>query len=255
MEQFREIIETMGSRVKSPIFGSIAISFAIINWKPLAFLLFSESDLQIKFLFFDNNTNATSLYFFPALLGLTIGLLAPWISFIGAISVSFPINQQRLLSDRLASERLEAKTTLQREREKAASDLEEAAIQRAKRDSEVKDIGDPKIREDLRNEIDLLRHREQSLKDELEAINQNSGEPVNTLDLRVKSLRSELAETIQLLHEAEAFASQKPTIRGSEHREVMQMVDDLSQKKNKLESKISEILNQRNTIIHTSRAK
>lgn len=160
MDSIREIFDAISNRIRSPVFGSIAIMFLIINWKPTFYLLFSDVSARSKFIFFDANTTTTSLLAKPVLLGIAFAVVAPWIAYVSSRIAEHPIKLRKLRQITVANETLTAKLTLEQKRneliEKTAATLTEAAT---KRDEEFQKIEDPKIKADLQTQIDELRSR------------------------------------------------------------------------------------------------
>lgn len=95
MELFREISEAWSQRLRSPFIGSIAISFFLVNWQPIWFLLFADKPVEAKFLFFNSNTSAISLYLLPIVIGSVIAWSSPWLRLIGATIARSPTKQLR----------------------------------------------------------------------------------------------------------------------------------------------------------------
>jgi len=158
MDGIREILDALNARIRSPIFGSIAIMFAVINWKPLFYLLFAEKAVAEKFTFFDANTCAWSIFVFPIVLGIIFAFAAPWIAYLSSRIAEAPTTMRKLLQTNAADKILTEKLTLEQKRNvlvaESAAMLTEAA---AKRDEDAQKIDDPKIREDLQKQIDDLR--------------------------------------------------------------------------------------------------
>lgn len=95
MDGLKEIYDSMTSRLKSHVFGSIAIAFVLWNWKVIYVLCFSEMPILDRIEFFDCNTSPWSLYVFPALTGVIWGLLAPSINAGAHWAVARPLNYMK----------------------------------------------------------------------------------------------------------------------------------------------------------------
>ena len=93
----KESTEAFLQRIRSPIFGSIALSFVLYNWKPIWYLVFAQQPVPIKLAFFDLNTTNASLFWWPVFIGLIFALCSPWIKLVGALLVATPINLLRRL--------------------------------------------------------------------------------------------------------------------------------------------------------------
>lgn len=138
MDGLKEIYDSMTSRLKSHVFGSIVISFILWNWKVIYVLCFSEMPIFLRFTYFNMNTSNASLYYWPIGLGLIFGLGAPWVNAAAHWIVSRPqsyIKSRDELSalmreGRLEDKKLEVeqkKTAVQDEKLKAAKLVENQA--------------------------------------------------------------------------------------------------------------------------------
>lgn len=190
MGQVRDFIETLNERVRSPILGSILISFLVINWRPLFYLLLSDQEIETRFAFFDQSTSISTLYVFPVVVGIIIGLVAPWLSYFGSWVASQPVHRQRIMADRFASIRLHEKAKLAQAREYQQSVLEQSTIDRTKRDIEIDNIEDPETREKLRDEISLQR-----LEKNLAEAEETRDQAIGYMQQREAEITSQLSQT------------------------------------------------------------
>ena len=106
MSTLNEILETFQNRLKSPIVGSIIISFLGWNWKAVLVVIF-ETNLSMvqRFEYFDKYTSFSD-YLGPIALGMGFALLLPFINYGAAKIVQEPIQKQRLLGVQAAAESL-----------------------------------------------------------------------------------------------------------------------------------------------------
>lgn len=118
MNQLKEIYDSWGERMRSHLFGSIAISFALINWKVLYFLAFAKVSVDERIEYYDDNTSIWTLYILPIVLGSLFGLIAPFINERVHLLVSKPMSSTKARDELLAAQR--------------DSDLEEAKARIAK---------------------------------------------------------------------------------------------------------------------------
>ena len=95
MDGLKEIYDSMTSRLKSHVFGSIVIAFVLWNWKVIYVLFSSDMTILDRIEFFDCNTSPWSLYVFPALTGVIWGLLAPPINAGAHWAVARPLNYMK----------------------------------------------------------------------------------------------------------------------------------------------------------------
>jgi len=153
----KEIFDTVSSRIKSPILGSIVVTFVLFNWKPLFFLFFSDETVLVKIEYFDFHTDYLTLYIVPTLAGIILALLAPYISYLGSIWAARPILNKRLLEDSNAHKILEQKNQLALQRKNQEAIYEQSLIDRAARDVAIKNIPDSEVREKLRLDVEASR--------------------------------------------------------------------------------------------------
>lgn len=152
----KEVFEAAEERIKSPILGSIVITFILFNWKAVYFLIFSGELARMKFNYFDDSTTLWSIYL-PIPIGIAAALLAPRISYIGAQLVQEPILNKRILQIESAHKVLLEKQKLAETRSKLAETQERELISQARRDMEVEEFGDERVRANVQNKIDDLR--------------------------------------------------------------------------------------------------
>lgn len=150
----RELTDAWSQRIKSPIIGSVAFSFILINWKPLWYLFLADRPVRQKFLFFDANTDNYSLFIYPILLGTAISILIPWISFGGAYLAQKPFNLLRQLQHDSSHQQKVYELQKEAERVQANADLEaakeQAKIDAARRLEEAKSVGGEALEEDIK---------------------------------------------------------------------------------------------------------
>lgn len=132
-------------RIRSPILGSIALTFFCINWRPLWYLVFADQPVAVKFAFFDLNTTSSSLYIYPLVGGLALALLSPWLKWIGAWFAANPIRRLRFLQAVEAQEHKIKRLGLAAKEEEAKSLLETASskriIEAAKVQTSAQEVG------------------------------------------------------------------------------------------------------------------
>jgi len=157
MDGIKEILDALNTRIRSPIFGSIAIAFIFTNWKSLFYLAFSNTTVSAKFFYFDANTTVWSLIVIPMVIGLALAIASPWIALFSSQIAEFPTSKRKLLQVDSVHKSLLRKQELEQTRKQILAETEFHLIQAAKRDEAVQKIGDPKIREGLQKQIDDLR--------------------------------------------------------------------------------------------------
>jgi hypothetical protein len=79
-EKLKEITDTITSRGKSSLFGSITLSWLLINWNITLLLIFSTKPIEGKIEFISNTSQALTIWA-PIISGSIIALVYPLISY------------------------------------------------------------------------------------------------------------------------------------------------------------------------------
>ncbi|WP_417257023.1 hypothetical protein [Celeribacter halophilus] len=156
MDFIKDIYEAWGARIKSNVFGSIAIVFVFVNWKALFFLLFADVRVTTKFSYFDANTDWITLFAMPVGLGCLLAIAFPYINYVALRLVSWPVKKAKMLQDETMHERLLAKLKFEIERAEKRNQLSAQVVEQAEIESRVKDIEDDDIREKTLARIDEI---------------------------------------------------------------------------------------------------
>lgn len=173
-----DIIDAISTRIKAPYFGYALLAFIGFNWRGLFLLAITVGSPQERLAAFDAQTSFWSLVFFPLLIGGLIALASPWIRFAFNFVSQRPFEYMDNLL--LTSEHIKTirKTQLEQSRAKRFANKESELIDRAKRDEEVLEIEDEKLKEKLKQEIDALRQERDNMSNNLEKnINQANLSP------------------------------------------------------------------------------
>jgi hypothetical protein len=168
LDFLKDLSEAWSQRLRSPIIGSIALSFFAINWQPIWYLLFADRPVRQKFLFFEANTTPYTLILCPILVGVALAMASPWLRMVGAWWAQFPYFRMKRLQYKTAHDLKVIQMTFEAERaEGEASLIEAEANLQAKRDrakinaakllEEATDVGGDELKEDL--EIDRWYNR------------------------------------------------------------------------------------------------
>ena len=158
MDGIKEFFEALGSRVKSPILGSVLISFIVINWKVLFFVLFAKVKAVDKFEYFDANTGLTSLFVIPLVSGLALAIASPWIKLGGMHLAKTPREKMKALQHEIDNANLIRKQESTLRIKTLLTTQEEALIEQVKRDQGItQDIQDEDKKAELQKQIDALR--------------------------------------------------------------------------------------------------
>ncbi len=156
LDTLRDAIESVGDRVKSPFIGSILVSFIVINWKVVLFILFADTSMETKFSYFDDNTTAKTLLYQPLALGIFVAVLLPWLRLAGSFIARWPMDilhrlQQDIEIQRRVHGYEQSIKEIEARAEKEALE-EKAKIDAAKRLNEAKNVGDEELIESLEQE-------------------------------------------------------------------------------------------------------
>lgn len=163
-----DIIDAISTRIKAPYFGYALLAFIGFNWRGLFLLAVTVGSPQERLAAFDAQTSFWSLVFFPLLIGGLIALASPWIRFAFNFMSQRPFGYMDNLL--LTSEHIKTikKTQLEQSRAELFANKESELIDRAKRDEEVLEIEDEKLKEKLKQEIDALRRKRDNMSNNLE---------------------------------------------------------------------------------------
>lgn len=116
-------------RVKSPIAGSIILSFVAVNWQSIWFVVWSDVEATERFLYFDEHTSPQSLYLWPLLIGFLLGILGPWLRWFGTYTANYPTKKYREIEDKQASDLRVAAINWNIEEQTKREELQKAAEQ------------------------------------------------------------------------------------------------------------------------------
>lgn len=154
MDYLKEYLEAWSSRVKSPVVGSIILSYVIFNWKAFYYLLFAETSAAVRIRFFDLNTRGWDSFIFPVVIGVVLAVGLPWINLLGSLLALKPMQRSRDLqineSIRVKAQRLSAEADLSEQQ----SRRERAKIEQERNLQIAESVGG----ESLRNEITASRN-------------------------------------------------------------------------------------------------
>ena len=160
----REILEALGNRVRSPLFGYFVLAFVFINWRALLLLWLADENIEMRIDLFDLSTDYLSLLVYPALFATFCAAIYPWINLFFLRIAHKPAINKNSLQINTDHERLMQQTKLETLRNNMFAKKEEGLIEQAKRDQEIRSIEDAQLREKLENEVDSLRKERDELK-------------------------------------------------------------------------------------------
>jgi hypothetical protein len=160
LDFIKDSTEAWLQRIRSPIIGSIALAFVACNWKPIWYLLFADQTVTRKFIYFDMNTSAWWLYFWPIVIGLAIALASPWIKLVGSWVAANPTRKLRNFQSSEASQHRILRLADLTKEEEMKADFEEAraatiakretrTIEAAKRLDEASKVDDGSAKEEI----------------------------------------------------------------------------------------------------------
>ena len=198
-ELLKDFIGAWGSRTKSHIFGSFVLAFLAVNWKVVYFLLFADVRAAIRISYFEANSDATSLYWYPLLIGSLLALGLPFLNDRVHKLVSEPINSMRMRDDMLASRRLAEKNEQELLRNETLKIRERKLIAQAITDQEIDDvISDPEKRIELQQQVDELRLQLSEPPSKKAAKPNNPADELSGVEIEIlRVLRSDDGQTTQ----------------------------------------------------------
>jgi|GEM_PF-5902018 len=159
MDHLLEVIRAFRTKLNSPFFGMICLSFVAVNWQPIFLVLFTDTWVFAKFWYF----NATVRYWEPIVFGLFAAAASPFIKLGGVWISRWPsrkysnwmhdetvAREEYRKRSNAISERLETERRVAEER---------ALVARVEVDQRVDAIANPVTRRSLRKEIASSRER------------------------------------------------------------------------------------------------
>ena len=164
MDFLKEAYEAWSQRVRAPFAGSIILAFAAWNWKPIWYLFASDESAAIRLRFFEQNTDAWSLYGWPVLTGTALVLFLPWLGVVGAICTSRPLGLlKKAQQDAVTNQRVyrfEAELREEEAKEALRNAQVENALRKSAQAQEAAAMGDEKLAESIRAEGSALSEPE-----------------------------------------------------------------------------------------------
>ncbi len=148
-----DIIEAINSRLKAPYFGFVFLTFLGLNWRGFFLLTVTVGSPQERLAAFDSHTSFESLVVYPLIIGGLITLASPWIKFVFNFISQRPFGYMDDLILKSEHKKTIRKTELERSRSDFFANKESELINRAKRDEEVLEIENEKLKEKLQQEI------------------------------------------------------------------------------------------------------
>ncbi|MBE3659226.1 hypothetical protein BOO92_21485 [Vibrio navarrensis] len=153
----KEILQALETRIRSPFMGYFTLCFLGLNWKVL-FYLFASVELPAdRIAFFENNTDAWTLFYGPAVIGSLITVIYPWMSVLFVYCCEKPTQIRNSMQAKSEHDLLVEKQRLQELRRKILADAEKQLIEQAERDQQIESIEDTEIKKKVKDEISELR--------------------------------------------------------------------------------------------------
>ena len=160
----KDLLDSIGNKVKSPIFGYTLLATSLINWKPIFYLLISSENVIDRFSYFDSHTSIFTLLVIPLSISIFGLLVQPWMSFIFLYIAQKPTYLRDVLLIDSEHELNIKRQKLEATRGHLLAQQEEELIERAERDSQIEEIGNQPTKEKLKGEIEELRRTRDKMK-------------------------------------------------------------------------------------------
>lgn len=198
METFKDFFEALENRVKSPVFGSILVSFIAINWKELFFLFFANTPVLDRLSYFEEGTGLISLLVMPLIVGTLIAILAPWVKFGGTYLARLPVQKTKSVQNTMVHQLLVEKQKLEDTRRSYQASKEQTLIEQAKRDQEVKNqIDNEQIRTELEEKLSAFRESVETKMNSTKSDNDDTSKVISDENLRQIKI---IEDRIERLH-------------------------------------------------------
>ncbi len=169
----KEIIDSIDSRIKSPLFGYYIIAVIAWNWDPFFYLFFDSGSASERIAYFRANTSHLTVFIWPTLLACLYSVIYPWINYLFLWCSQKPNEYKNTLQARSKDKLLTIQQQLEQKRANLIAQREEELIAQAKRDKEIEEIGDLETKKELKEKLEALRvetQKKQQLDSEQEEI-------------------------------------------------------------------------------------
>jgi len=140
MEIVKDFFGAIGGRLRSHFIGSILLSMLAFNWDSVLFLFMDGNSVWIKIAYIKKHWDIV----LPAIVGLAIGFVNPWVVYVGAFWAKFPSEMLHSLQDDAKHKRAMKLLTNQATANEKKADLAK------KEDAALKSIDDEDIRDRLK---------------------------------------------------------------------------------------------------------
>ncbi|MGB0901694.1 hypothetical protein [Halocynthiibacter sp.] len=163
---FKELLEDMRQRIRSPFIGSIIFAFVAINWRALFFLFFADVPVVDRISYYDDHTTFCWSYAFPVGLGIAVAVLMPWLKYYGAWIAKRPATKlyelqtaeaRRRRTEHSKFEEEEEEALRRRERRKEEAQIELIEESEGAQVSTEDSVGSTDVQEVVPREIQLAR--------------------------------------------------------------------------------------------------
>lgn len=153
----KEIFEAVSARIKAPYFGYAVLAFLALNWRAIFLLIVTDAPPASRLQAFDEATSLERLYLYPLLVGAVVTAVTPWVRYIFNRISKRPYSLLDGMSLEAEHTSTLKKTELERSRAAFFAAKEQELIDQAKRDAEVRNIGDEKVQKEVAEQIENLR--------------------------------------------------------------------------------------------------
>lgn len=148
-----DIVQAVKERLKAPYFGYSFLAFVFLNWRAFYILIKTKGMPVDRLAAFDSATNNLNLMVWPFLIGAIAMVLRPWLGLVEGVLRIKPESLALEMKFRSESQSIKRQHKLDSDRRDVLASIEKDLIERAKRDQEINEISDEKLKEKLRVEI------------------------------------------------------------------------------------------------------
>ena len=152
-----DIFDAISARIKAPYFGYALLAFIGLNWRGIFLLSVTKGAPQERLDAFDAQTSISSLIVLPLLVGALVTVASPWLRLAFGFLSKRPLEHIDNLHLDSEHKKTIRKTQLEQSRADFFASKESELIGRARRDEEILEIEDERLKEKLKQEIDVLR--------------------------------------------------------------------------------------------------
>lgn len=117
MQELKDIVDSIKTRVNAPYFGYMFCTFVILNWKAIFFLAYAKTNVPERISYFETHTTIWTCFLGPLLIGVTLALVSPWLRLWFSKVIDKPTIDRNILNVKSEYELVKERNRLAKEKE------------------------------------------------------------------------------------------------------------------------------------------